>query len=168
MDNVHCTMYIKIWFQRMQNVNLRIFRLAYKYDVWCCMKCFNNWTIGHGNIQVQSRNWAFVGFGVGSQQLIMHIAQLQYLYQAQNTCIRHIIIILCIVHTCIVHNYLDHIGFSEWLANSWSCRIPHWKREQVNTAGKYFHSHRILMITLSNDVIQIRKEMVSGLQNLIG
>ena len=92
----------------------------------------------------------------------------KFLYQAQKTCIRHIIIILCIVHTCIVHNYLDHIGFSEWLANSWSCRIPHWKREQVNTAGKYFHSHRILMTTLSNDVIQIRKEMVSGLQNLIG
>ena len=59
-------------------------RLAYRYDVWCCTKCFDNWTIGRGNIPCR------VGFGlcgVGREEPTFGCAQLQYLDQAQNTCI---------------------------------------------------------------------------------
>ena len=59
-------------------------RLAYRYDVWCCTKCFDNWTIGRGNIPCR------VGFGLcglGSGKPTFGYAQLQYWDQVQNTCI---------------------------------------------------------------------------------
>ena len=105
--------------------------------------------LGHGNIQVQSRNWAFVGFGVGSQQLIMHNC---------STCIRHTILVSGTQYLYQAHNtyimYHAYLYRSQLLESYWVWRVTSQQLVMQNSSLEERtseHSWKILALTQNID-----------------